>query len=276
MLEQARMITADAERGTAVILSTTIRLDRPRPELRSAHLRATAHGAYEARIGGKPVSEAVLAPGWSSYEWRLEVQATDVTDLVDDGAALEVLLGNGWWRGDLGFHDARVSYGDHIGFIGELELTWHDGSTQTIATGTDWTARRSDTVENTLYDGQRIDARLRGVIDPLPVREIDLDRSTLVPQVRPPVTRHETLPPVRIWTSPSGRTLVDFGQNIAGWVRLRAQGPAGTEITIRHAEVLEHDELGTRPLRGARATDTFILSGGEDTFEPTLTFHGFR
>lgn len=276
MLEQARMITADAERGTAVILSTTIRLDRPRPELRSAHLRATAHGAYEARIGGKPVSEAILAPGWSSYEWRLEVQATDVTDLVDDGAALEVLLGNGWWRGDLGFHDARVSYGDHIGFIGELELTWHDGSTQTIATGTDWTARRSDTVENTLYDGQRIDARLRGVIDPLPVREIDLDRSTLVPQVRPPVTRHETLPPVRIWTSPSGRTLVDFGQNIAGWVRLRAQGPAGTEITIRHAEVLEHDELGTRPLRGARATDTFILSGGEDTFEPTLTFHGFR
>ena len=84
------------------------------------------------------------------------------------------------------------------------------------------------------------------------------------------------LSPERIWTSPSGRTLVDFGQNIAGWIRLRARGPAGTEITIRHAEVLEHDELGTRPLRGAKATDTFVLSGGEDEFEPTLTFHGFR
>lgn len=276
MLDTAQMITADADRGAAILLSTTIHLDQPRAELASATFRATAHGACEARIGGQPVSEAVLSPGWSSFEWRLEVQETDVTALADDGAEIEVLLGNGWWRGDLGFHDARVSYGDDIGFIGELELAWRDGSTQTIATGPDWSARRSDVVENTLYDGQRIDARLRGKHDPLPVRVIDFDRATLVPQARPLIARQEVLSPERIWTSPSGRTLVDFGQNIAGWIRLRARGPAGTEITIRHAEVLEHDELGTRPLRGAKATDTFVLSGGEDEFEPTLTFHGFR
>ena len=91
-----------------------------------------------------------------------------------------------------------------------------------------------------------------------------------------PVRRQETLRPVRVWTSPSGATLLDFGQNLVGWLRFTVQGEAGTEITIRHAEVLEHDELGTRPLRTAKATDRFVLSGGADTFEPTKTFHGFR
>ncbi|HET6825874.1 MAG TPA: family 78 glycoside hydrolase catalytic domain, partial [Amnibacterium sp.] len=80
----------------------------------------------------------------------------------------------------------------------------------------------------------------------------------------------------RTWTSPSGHRLLDFGQNLVGWLRIRVQGPAGTEITVRHAEVLEHDELGTRPLRSAEATDRFVLSGGDDEFEPTFTFHGFR
>ncbi|WP_226343670.1 family 78 glycoside hydrolase catalytic domain, partial [Agilicoccus flavus] len=110
------------------------------------------------------------------------------------------------------------------------------------------------------------------------VRETDLDRGTLVPQVGPLITRQETIAPVRIWESPSGATLVDFGQNLVGWIRMRvpAGADAGTEVVVRHAEVLEHEELGTRPLRGAKATDTFVLSGGEDVFEPTLTFHGFR
>ena len=89
-------------------------------------------------------------------------------------------------------------------------------------------------------------------------------------------TRQETLRPVKIWTSPAGKTLVDFGQNLVGWIRLRATGHPGGQIVLRHAEVLEHDELGTRPLRAAKATDTVILSGGHDVFEPTLTFHGFR
>lgn len=79
-----------------------------------------------------------------------------------------------------------------------------------------------------------------------------------------------------VWTSPSGRTLVDFGQNLVGWLKITTRGQAGATITVRHAEVIEHDELGTRPLRSAAATDTFVCSGGADVFEPTLTFHGFR
>ncbi|MFF0771207.1 family 78 glycoside hydrolase catalytic domain [Nonomuraea wenchangensis] len=276
VLDHAFMITADAERGAALLLSTRLALAQPASQVVRATLRATAHGAYEARIGARPVSDAVLSPGWSSYEWRLQVQEYDVTHLMAGLVDVEVLLGNGWWRGGLGFTGLNLDYGPSIGFIAELEVTYRDRATQVAVTGPHWTARRSQVTENSLYDGTRIDARPPSG-EQLPVRVLDFDRSTLVTQTKPAVTRHETLRPVRTWTSPSGRTLVDFGQNLVGWIRLRASGPAGTEITVRHAEVLEHGEPATRPLRGARATDTFVLSGGpEDVFEPTLTFHGFR
>src|SRR4029079_11986667 len=94
--------------------------------------------------------------------------------------------------------------------------------------------------------------------------------------VSPPVVRHEELRPVKIWASPSGRTLIDFGQNLVGWLKFSVRGERGQTITLRHAEVLENGQLGVRPLRTAKATDALILSGGEDFFEPTFTFHGFR
>ena len=110
----------------------------------------------------------------------------------------------------------------------------------------------------------------------LTTREGEFDASRLIPQVGPLVRRQEVLTPQRIWKSPSGRTLVDFGQNLVGWVRVRVAGEPGRVVTLRHAEVLEDGELGTRPLRAAAATDRYTLSGGADVFEPTFTFHGFR
>ena len=281
MLDTATMITADADRAAAVLLGTTVGLDRPADEVTAATLTATAHGIYEARGNGRPVTDSVLNPGWTSYEWRLQVQHFDVTALVRaaPGAelAVEVLLGAGWYRGDFGFEGANANYGTEIGFLGELTIEYADGSSQLIVTDDGWTARASDTPAQSLYQGQTIDARLRRPdTDALPVRTVELDRSTLIEQVGPLITRHEELKPQKIWSSPSGRTLIDFGQNLVGWIRLRAHGDAGARIVLRHAEVLEDDELGVRPLRAAKATDTFILSGGDDVFEPTLTFHGFR
>jgi alpha-L-rhamnosidase len=279
-LEEASFLTADAPRAAAVRFSTDAALDQPRSEVASAQLTATAHGVYEARIDGAPVSDSVLDPGWTSYEWRLNVQQYDVTALVRDGVGdprVELLLGNGWYRGDLGFRGADANYGDEIAVAAVLDITFRDGASQRIATSPAWRAETSEITRNSLYNGQTTDARLRGTPgEGLTVRETDIDRGTLVPQSGPAVVRHEVVEVESSWTSPSGRTLVDFGQNLVGWIRFTVQGPAGTEITIRHAEVLEHGELGTRPLRGAEATDVFVLSGGVDSFEPTLTFHGFR
>ncbi len=281
MLSTASMITADTDRAAAILLGATAALEQSPSQIAEAVLTATAYGVYQASVNGRPVTDSVLNPGWTAYEWRLQVQRFDVTELITASSEatvrIEVLLGNGWYRGDLGFEGANANYGNDIGFLGELEIGYADGSRQLVTTDDSWTARVSDSPSNSLYQGQTIDTRLRRAdTDALPVRSIEVDRTALIDQVGPLIMRQEEIKPIAVWTSPAGKTLLDFGQNLVGWIRLRANGEAGTEIVLRHAEVLENDELGTRPLRVAKATDTFILSGGDDVFEPTLTFHGFR
>ncbi len=272
------------------MLRHEFRLDEGHGAVVRATLHATAQGVFEAYLNGKPVSEDVLAPGWSSYEWRLRYCSYDVTSLLQPEShpntnVLGVALGNGWFRGRLGWGGGRAHYGNELSFLGQLEVEFADGHVQTVVTDESWTAGPSAVTENDLYDGQTIDARRQSSAwlepgfsgdDWVGVHVAELDLATLVPYIGPPTRRLTELAPVDIWTSPAGKTLVDFGQNLVGWLRFEVQGPAGTEITLRHAEVLEHDELGVRPLRTAAATDRFILSGGRDLFEPTLTFHGFR
>ena len=270
----ASMISPSADLG-APVLRRAFDLDPSHGEVTSAVLHVSSLGIFEASVNGQPVDDDVLSPGWSSYEWRLRYRSYDVTALVTARTVVEVSLGNGWYRGRLGWTGASKVYGDRLGLIAQLELTFADGHRQVIVTDDAWTARPSRTIANDLYDGQTIDARVREEASG-GVEVLAFDTTRLVPYVGPPVRRQEALRPERIWNSPSGRTLVDFGQNLVGWIRLRARGRAGETITVRHAEVLEHDELGVRPLRSAEATDRFILSGGDDVFEPTMTFHGFR
>ncbi|UYK40028.1 glycoside hydrolase family 78 protein [Microbacterium terricola] len=279
-LRDARLIGAAVDRDTAPRLRGLVALEQDRADIVSATLAVTAHGVYEAFIDGESVTESVLNPGWTAYEWRLAYQSFDVTNALAQGrgnvVALSFVVGNGWYRGDLGFARANANYGEEIGVAGALEITYRDGETQRVVTAGDWEAEASETTRNSLYNGQTIDARLRRTRRPVATTSVALDTSTVVAQTAPLIVRNEVLTPTRVWKAPSGRTLVDFGQNLVGWVRFTTQGQAGAQIRIRHAEVLEHDELGVRPLRGAEATDVFVLSGEVDTFEPTLTFHGFR
>ncbi|QXT63733.1 alpha-L-rhamnosidase [Tessaracoccus palaemonis] len=276
-LADAAFITADAQRGEVLRFATVVTLDRPAAEVVSAVIHATAHGVYELTVDGRPVTRDVLNPGWTAYEWRLQVQRFDVTALLADGDAhvLEARVGNGWYRGDYGFEGLSANYGEEIGLLAALEITYANGTRQRLTTGPGWAADTCEITANSFYNGQSVDARIGGG-RALPVRISDLDRCTLVAQAAPAIRRHEVLSPRRIWTSPSGRTLVDFGQNLVGWIRLRVRGEEGAVVTVSHAEVLERGELGTRPLRGAAATDRYTLSGGDDVFEPTFTFHGFR
>lgn len=281
----ASMITPYADLGSAPLFRREVELDADHGAVESAELHMSSLGVFEAAINGRPVGDDVLSPGWSSYEWRLRYRSYDVAAQLEDRNVLTVSVGNGWYRGRLGFSGMRELYGDRLGLIAQLEIGFADGHRQTVVSDETWTATGSDVLADDLYDGQTIDARRR---DPdwytfganqrwvLNARVLDFDTAKLAPYVGPPVIRHETLAPTKIWTSPSGRTLLDFGQNLVGWLRFTVRGPRGSEIRIRHAEVLEDGELGVRPLRDAQATDRFILSGDDDFFEPTKTFHGFR
>ena len=285
----AQMITPYADLGSAPLFRKEVTLDEGHGAVDSATLHLSSLGVYEAAINGEPVTDEVLSPGWTSYEWRIRYRSYDVADRLRDQNVLTVVVGNGWYRGRLAFAGMRELYGAQLGLIAQLEITFGDGHTQLVGTDESWTASGTDILADDLYDGQTIDARRRrkewytistgeDFWDPWAIhaRAIEFDTAKLVPYVGPPVKRHEVVEPVAILTSPSGHTIVDFGQNLVGWLRFTVTGPRGDEIRIRHAEVLEHDELGVRPLRDAQATDRFILSGEQDTFEPTFTFHGFR
>src|SRR4051794_27183574 len=248
-------------------------------DVTSARLYSTAHGIYEAFLNGRRVGDQVLTPGWTAYAERLRYQTYDVTDLVREGAnELEVLLGNGWFRGRLGWGHRRALYGDRLALLAQLEVTTSDGRVHLLATDGSWTVRESGVLADDLYDGQRTDLRVEPAARTGAVEAVDADLARLVAPEGPPVRVTETLPAVGVSRSPSGATLVDFGQNVVGWLRLRVRDQAaGTEVVIRHAEVLEHGELGVRPLRTAKATDSYLLAGAaEEVLEPSLTFHGFR
>ncbi|HEX6288797.1 MAG TPA: glycoside hydrolase family 78 protein [Herpetosiphonaceae bacterium] len=259
-----------------------------RPGVRHARLYITALGVYEAQLNGVDVGDHVLAPGWTSYDHRLRYQTFDVTTMLREGRnALGALLGDGWLRGRLGFSGGwRNTYGDRLALLAQLEISYADGTSARIVTDERWRAATGPILASELYDGETYDARLErpgwssaGYDDRdwSAVRPIDRDLATLVAPTGPPVRRIELIAPVGITTSPSGRTLVDFGQNLVGRLRLTVQGSAGQTITLSHAEVLEHGELGTRPLRYAAAIDRYTLRGdGVETWEPRFTFHGFR
>jgi alpha-L-rhamnosidase len=262
-----------------------------RTAVRQARLYITALGVYEASLNGITVGDQVMAPGWTSYHHRLIYQTFDVTGLLHEGPnALGAMLGDGWFRGRLGFGGGRPAiYGDRIALLAQLEVEYVDGSTERMTTDESWRARQGPILMNDIYDGEEYDARLEAPGwteaayddgDWAGVKAVEWDFDTLAAPVGPPVRRIELIEPQAIFQSPSGRTLIDFGQNLVGWLRITVSGPAGQTVTLRHAEVLEEGELSLRPLRHARATDRYILrgndTGAQEIWEPRFTFHGFR
>ncbi|MDQ0238865.1 alpha-L-rhamnosidase [Arthrobacter bambusae] len=273
------------------------------PGLAKATLFATAHGVYQAEINGSEVDDQVLKPGWTAYADRLNHETTDVTALLKTGAnAIGVWLAGGWYTEKYGFHGfATPFYGEQPAVKVELHLEYANGTRQTVASGPEWRGTTAGPlVSSGIYAGESFDARrieagwsspdfddsrwLPACLDSGAVNSRAADSKSWVeatPAVAPPVRRIEELPVREILTTPSGATVLDFGQNLVGRLRIRVSGDAGRRITLRHAEVLEDGELSLRPLRLAAATDSYTLAGGgedsgEEEWEPRFTFHGFR
>ncbi|MGG6382215.1 family 78 glycoside hydrolase catalytic domain [Paenarthrobacter sp. NEAU-H11] len=261
-----------------------------REGLAKATLFATAHGVYQAEINGCEVDDQVLKPGWTAYADRLNHETTDLTALLAPGPnAIGVWLAGGWFTEKYGFHGfAKPFYGEQPAVKVELRLEYTDGTRETVASGPAWRAfTGGPLVSSGIYAGEAYDAGRAeagwseaGFDDAhwLPAA-VDSGKSwaEATPATAPPVRRIEEVPVREVLTTPSGATVLDFGQNLVGRLRIRVSGEAGHTITFRHAEVLEDGELSLRPLRQAAATDTYTLAGnGEEEWEPRFTFHGFR
>ncbi|MBT0993839.1 family 78 glycoside hydrolase catalytic domain [Cellulomonas sp. DKR-3] len=255
---------------------------------RRALLYVTAHGVTELELNGRRVGADVLAPGWTSYRHRLRVLAYDVTDLLVEGEnVLGAWLADGWYRGHLGFQGGHWDvFGADLGLLAQLEVVTGHGRSVAVATDEAWRWTPAPTLSAQLYEGEHHDARLEqpgwsapGFDDAAwpAVTALPLDLDVLTTADAPPVRCTDELAPVHVEEREPGRWLLDFGQNHAGRLRVRVAGPAGTTVTLRHAEVLEDGELCVRPLRAAVSVDSLVLGDEAVTeWEPRFTMHGYR
>lgn len=268
---------------------------------RAATVHATAHGIYELFVNGRRIGEDELTPGFTAYRRRLQVHTHDVTTQLRPGPnTIEILLSDGWFRGRHGFERRADGFGDRVAALLALGIDLADHGSLTITTGPGWWSRPSGITAD-LMDGQRTDLRepAPGSLDDelddgtgwTPAHPVTgglyADRDRLVAPVGPPVRRIAELA-ARSVTPVEGGCVVDFGQNINGWVRLRKLGPAGTMLTLTHGEHLDvAGRVDTEHLRSfdfatgqplpAGQVDAIVSAGrADDVVEPRHTTHGFR
>lgn len=256
----------------------------------AARLHVTSLGVHSVFVNGQPATDDLLAPGWTSYRHRLLSSTHDVVELLSVGDnVIAGILGDGWYRGRLGWEsgDDRCRYGQEVALIAQLEIRLADGTDVFVATDETWRAATGRIVSADLYDGSVIDTRRTQAGWMLPgfdasrwssAAAVPFATAVVTPRMVSPVRALQTWP-ARELSREGQRTIYDIGQNIAGYLRVEAEGTDGHSVTVRHAEVLESDgSLHVRSLRTARATDTYILGGPTDgdVLQPDFTFHGFR
>jgi alpha-L-rhamnosidase len=257
--------------------------------VKSARLYATALGAYEMFLNGKRVGDDVLAPGWTDYRQRVKYQTYDVTELVSNGKnALGALLAPGWYETPLEWFQQPNNYGDTPPALkAQLRIEHTDGSVEWVATDASWAGRVSEILSSEIYDGETQDARR--ILPQWATRNVFLTdwNPAIGLNPKPVVIEAQDFPSIRVERTMEAKSVsepkpgvyvYDFGQNMSGVERLRVAGPAGTDVRLRFAEIVNPDgTIYTDNLRTAKATDRFILSGkGVEEFTPQFTFHGFR
>jgi len=263
----------------------TFELDR---QIKQAFVYVTALGLYELYMNGHRVGVDEFAPEWTDYNIRVHYRTYDVTSLLQKELnCIGAVVGDGWYSGYVGWRKQRGNYGMENGFMLQMEVLYVDGTTAMITTDGSWRCSEGPIISSDLLMGEHYDARKEmpgwdsatfDDMDWKPAVLMEKPKTRLVAQPSEPVQITEYIPAVTV-TNPQNNTHVfDLGQNIAGWVRLKVRGEAGTKITLRFAERLNLDgSIYTENLRDARATDVYILKGdGEEVYEPRFTFHGFQ
>lgn len=257
-------------------------------EVKSATLYMTAHGIYEAQINGERVGNDYMAPGWTTYHKRLLYQSYDVTPMLKKGVnVLGFTLGDGWYRGYLAFNGKRSLYGNQLSGMAQLEVTYKDGTKKIIATDGTWKYSVGAIRFSDLYNGEVYDARQEKPGWSLPgyndnawktANIIAPGNEAIVSSISPLARKHELFKVIKVIKTPKGETVLDFGQNLVGWVQFKLAGKAGTAIQLEHGEVLDKNgNFYNDNLRRAKQRINYIFKGnGLESYAPHFTYQGFR
>lgn len=286
---QAAFITAECDKDKKTAPGTVVRkeftVNKP---VREAFLISTAHGLYQAYMNGERIGCDELAPGWTSYHKRLLYQSYEVTGLLKMGKnTLGALIGAGWYKGDISYQRLHNFYGAYAAFAGQLLIRFKDGSEEVIATDESWRGSYSAILHADIFDGETYDARLAqpGWSEPdfeekgwRAVALVAQEKDTLVPQQGCTVRVKEKRAAEKVILTPKGDTVLDFGQNLAGWVHFRVNGKPGDAVELTCFETLDAEgNVYTENLRTAKQTILYLCRGeGAEEFIPHFTYQGFR
>ncbi len=272
---KAKWIKPKEDMGEIIpLFRTDFRLDR---EVAEASLSVTSLGVYEARLNGRRVGEYVLAPGWTSYRHRLQYQEYDVTKLLSGDNQLQIYVGPGWYRSRMQGEVQKELRKEPAGLLAQLEIAFADGERAVIATDGGWQAAESEIRFCDIYDGEVCDACV------IPVWNKDVEvfegpaAGRLIPQEGEEIRERETILPMELFTAPNGEIIVDFGQEITGYVEISVEARRGDVVDLSFAEMLDKDgNFYNENYRSAKAQYRYICHEGRQTYHPRLTFYGFR
>lgn len=277
----------DKNNSKATLVRKTFEADSHK-SISSAFAHVSAWGIYQLYVNGNKVGTDELTPGWTSYAHHLLYQTYDLTDILSGGLnVIGAMLGAGWYKGDMGFTRDRNYYGENTALICQVVITYTDGSQDIINTDESWEGDDSPILFAEIYDGEIYDARQEQTgwssrkFTPRvwrPVRVMAGDKTVLKAQASGTVKQTQRLKPVAMITTPQGDRVIDFGQNLSGWVEFCVKGRAGQKVILRHFEVLDAaGNVYLDNLRSAKQRTEYVLKGeGEECWHPHFTWQGFR
>ena len=244
--------------------------------MKNATLHITALGVYEAHINGRRVGKYILAPGWTQYESRLQVQTYDVSDLIQDENTIDITVGKGWYASPLGWLGDEGVWGRTPAVIASLDITFTDGHHLSIPTDTRWTVSASKIRRSEIYYGEDYDENFQLDFKHHAVKLLH-PKSILIPQEGEEIREREVIENPQMILTPKGETVLDFGQESVGYIEVSGILPKGTLLEYDHGEVLDsHGNFYNANLRSAAQKIRYIANGESFVYKPHFTFMGFR
>lgn len=243
-----------------------------------ARIYVTGLGLYEAYINGEKIGDDLLAPFCNNYNQKVQYQTYDITSCLGVHNKIEIITGNGWYKGRLGYEGDVEYFGSRFGTIAELHIRYEDGTEEFLGTDESWVYRSSDILFSDIYDGEIIDKTYWEQQENKwkPVIKAEFDKKKLVERYSLPVVVKEELSVQAVITTKAGETVLDMGQNFAGYLSFYANLPKGEKITLDFGEILQKDNFYNDNYRTAKSRFTYVSDGTAEWVRPHFTYFGFR
>lgn len=268
---KADWITPALPKEVQAVLMKELEISKP---VKKARMYMVGLGVYELYLNGRKQGDEVLLPGLCDFDTWIQYQTYEM-ELAQGRNHIEIVLGDGWYKGWYGLRQTSENYGDRLAAIAELHITYEDGTEEIICTDSAWKARKSQVVYSGIYPGEIYDTTL-DTSEIYGTEVINLDKDKLSPRLSPPITIHERLKPIEVIHTPAEETVLDMGQNMVGWLSFRCSAPKGTKLFFQFGEILQDGNFYNDNLRTAKAEFTYISDGTERVVRQHFTFYGYR